>query len=193
MMKVEEQHLTKKQKRHREFYDRLDRFNRDFAEKKERVYVDKLTRFRREIAEIQQGTHQEFRDRVSLLEMERERAIMLARSFSEYQWDCASNAYRSEAEAAQQEYEAERRLLLEKVLSGIEERRKRLREDRESTDFSSEPDPKVGIRKGPKRDAQRVPDGKDKKRSKIPLITSLKESEMMEDLLVLRSTRPTYR
>ncbi|KAJ1528288.1 hypothetical protein HK405_002537, partial [Cladochytrium tenue] len=96
--------LTKKEKRHREFLERLDRINRDFAERKDRIYHDKLGTYQKEIREIQDGTHPEFRDRLTALEAERNATVARAELFRQYQHDCAHRIFQAEKEAAEAEF-----------------------------------------------------------------------------------------
>ncbi|KAI9349999.1 Sds3-like-domain-containing protein [Zopfochytrium polystomum] len=183
-----EVHLTKKEKRHREFSERLEKVGRDFADNRERVYLDKLAKFQDEIREIQEGVHVEFQDRLRELEIERDAAIAKARLFLEYRLSCARETFKLEKAGSDEEYEAEKTALFDRINAAIEDRRKRLKEDRENMDI---PDPTLTstVRKITRSNAARAPESKDKKRPKHPQLHPLKEHEIMEDLTWLRKRR----
>ncbi|KAI8612009.1 Sds3-like-domain-containing protein [Chytriomyces sp. MP71] len=128
--------VTKKERRHREFVERVDLIGREFAEAKERIYFEKLAAFKQELRDVQDGTHHEFEERVAILEFERSAAIRRAELFRNYQIETANSMYQAEKEAYDQEYLAEKQGLRDKILAQLEERRKKLKEDRENFDMT---------------------------------------------------------
>ncbi|KAJ3075067.1 hypothetical protein BCR33DRAFT_715095 [Rhizoclosmatium globosum] len=189
--------LSKKEKRHREFLDRIDLIGRDFSEAKERIYFEKLAAFKQELRDVQDGTHQEFAERVALLEFERNAAIKKAELFRNYQLECAMAMYQAEKEAYDQEYLAEKQGLREKILQQLEERRKKLKEDRENFDVSNEvssESQKTTTRKTTRAQAAKMTDEKKEGRGKSKgkasngptLPIQVKDHEMYEDLAMMR-------
>ncbi|KAJ3114510.1 Sin3 histone deacetylase corepressor complex component SDS3 [Physocladia obscura] len=193
---------SKKEKRHREFVERVELIGRDFAENKERlIYFEKLAAFKQELRDVQDGTHQEFSERVALLEFERKAAIRKAELFRNYQLECANAMYQAEKEAYDQEYLLEKQGLREKILSQLEDRRKKLKEDRDYFDASNEvsdSNKAMYTRKTTRAQAAKLPDDKKEGRFKAkgkastgPILPiQIKDHELYDDLTILkRSTR----
>ncbi|KAI9340304.1 Sds3-like-domain-containing protein [Obelidium mucronatum] len=192
--------MSKKDKRHREFLDRIDLISRDFSEEKERIYFEKLAAFKQELRDVQDGTHQEFAERVAQLEFERSASIKKAELFRNYQLECAITIYQAEKEAYDQEYLSEKQGLREKILSQLEERRKKLKEDRENFEISNEVSSdaqKTITRKTTRAQAAKVPEetkgpggprykAKGKAASGPTLPIQVKDHEMYEDLAMMR-------
>ncbi|KAJ3212213.1 hypothetical protein HDU82_003184 [Entophlyctis luteolus] len=196
---------SKKEKRHREFMDRVELIGREFAESKERIYFEKLAAFKQELRDVQDdqqqhaGTHQEFEERIALLEFERKAAIRKAELFRNYQLECANVIYQVEKEAYDQEYLAEKQGLREKILQQLEDRRKKLKEDRDNfdvtNDFSSDSNKAIYTRKTTRAQAAKLPDdkkdgGRLKPKGKAgggpSLQIQLKEADVQEDLSAIK-------
>ncbi|RUP52403.1 Sds3-like-domain-containing protein, partial [Jimgerdemannia flammicorona] len=128
---------SKKDKRRREFTERMQRLNQEFMENKERIYTDKLKAFQSELRAIQDGTQPEFLERLADLEDTRDTMIDQKRLFRNFQLECAGNQYELETKQAEEEYMAEKQGLREKMLAGVEERRKKLKEDKDNLDISN--------------------------------------------------------
>ncbi|KAJ3026382.1 UNVERIFIED_CONTAM: Sin3 histone deacetylase corepressor complex component SDS3 [Siphonaria sp. JEL0065] len=191
--------LSKKDKRHREFLDRVDLIQRDFSEAKERIYFEKLDAIKQELRDIQDGVHQEFKERVALLEFERSASIRKAELYRNYQLECAIAIYQAEKEAYDQEYLTEKQGLREKILQHLEDRRKKLKEDRENFDISNEISTdlqKQITRKTTRAQAAKMPEektavgrgykAKGKAANGPTLPVQVKDHEMYEDLAAMR-------
>ncbi|KAJ3069750.1 Sin3 histone deacetylase corepressor complex component SDS3 [Podochytrium sp. JEL0797] len=194
------QPLSKKDKRHREFLDRVDLIGRDFAETKERIYFEKLAAFKQELREVQDGTLPEFEQRVAQLEYDRQAAIAKAELFRNYQLECAVQMYKAEKEAYDLEYLNEKQGLRDKILQQLEERRKKLKEDRENFDISHEISPesqKTITRKTTRAQAAKMPEektgGRYKNKGKAgngpQLPIQVKDHEMYDDLAIIKRGR----
>ncbi|KAJ3105737.1 hypothetical protein HDU96_008450 [Phlyctochytrium bullatum] len=187
-------HLTKKEKRHKVFQERLEALKRDFMDNKEKIYQEKLSNIRQELKDILEGTHEEYKERIAILEMERLAAIHQAELYRDYQLDCADRLFQLEKEQCLQEFEG----LREKILARLEDRKRKLREDRENfaltNDISLEAQKAIGTRKATRALTARQPDDRKEKRRKtnnsnpvLPFL--LKDSEAFEDLQLIRKTR----
>ncbi|KAJ3298154.1 Breast cancer metastasis-suppressor 1-like protein, partial [Blyttiomyces sp. JEL0837] len=190
----EGQTLTKKERRHKDYQEKVERVFREFAENKEAIYAEKLAALKKELREIQDGKHQEFEERVAVLEMERQAAIQKAKMFREYQLECASRLYKAELEHSNNEYLSERQILREKILAAIEEKRKKLREDRENFDVNTDTSlESQKTRKITRANAAKFPDEKKEKRRKtnaVPTLSlQLKDQDISEDLSTLKKLR----
>ncbi|KAJ3097488.1 hypothetical protein HDU97_004855 [Phlyctochytrium planicorne] len=187
-------HLTKKEKRHKVFCERLEALSRDFLENKERIYFDKLAEIKQELKEILDGTHEEFEERVAILDIERQQAIHQAELYRDYQLECADKLYQMEKELCLQEFAG----LKDRILASLEDKKRKLKEDRDNfvitNDISLDSQKAIGTRKATRALTAKQPDDKGLKRRKTnntnPVLPfQLKDSEIFEDLNVLRKRR----
>ncbi|KAJ3220379.1 hypothetical protein HDU67_000046 [Dinochytrium kinnereticum] len=187
-------HLTKKEKRHKVFCERLEALSRDFVDNKEKIYFEKLAQIRQELKEILEGTHEEYEERVAILESERQAAVRQAELYRDYQLECAERLFESERESCLQEFTG----LRDKILSNLDEKKRKLREDRENfiitNEISLDAQKAIGTRKATRALTAKQPDERKEKRRKTNSSTpvlpfQLKESEVFEDLNFLRRSR----
>ncbi|KAJ3033825.1 hypothetical protein HDV00_005790 [Rhizophlyctis rosea] len=192
-----DQQLTKKEKRHKEFSERLDKLNRDFAENKERIFADKIAAFKQEVREVQQGVHPDFEEAMQRLERQRDQTIRQAELFRDYQLERVDILYHQEHQATITEYNNERQGLREKMLNALEDRKRKLREDRESFDLNNfdatiEATKTIGTRKTTRAVAAKHPEERKEKRRKAAgsslqsLVFVLAEPEINDDINLLR-------
>ncbi|RUS21242.1 hypothetical protein BC937DRAFT_93233 [Endogone sp. FLAS-F59071] len=125
-----------------------------------RIYSDKLKAFQSELRAIQDGTQPEFLERLADLEETREMMIDQKQLFRNFQIECAEKQFELETTQAEEEYMvsqwafkairrrpkfglhsyeiiAEKQGLREKMLAGVEERRRKLKEDKDNLDISN--------------------------------------------------------
>ncbi|KAJ3285967.1 hypothetical protein HK104_009232 [Borealophlyctis nickersoniae] len=190
-----EQQLTKKEKRHKEFNIRLEMLEREFAERREGIFNDKISLFKQEMREVQEGIHPDFEDSVNQLAAERDWAIKKAELFRNYQIECANHLYQIEHETSMREYMQEKQSLRERMISGLEERKRKLKDDRENFDINNvdaaiEAQKTIGTRKATRATAAKQPEEKKEKRRKVTnmggLVFLLKEHEILDDMGVVR-------
>ncbi|RUS27220.1 Sds3-like protein [Jimgerdemannia flammicorona] len=166
-------------------------------ENKERIYTDKLKAFQSELRAIQDGTQPEFLERLADLEDTRDTMIDQKRLFRNFQLECAGNQYELETKQAEEEYMAEKQGLREKMLAGVEERRKKLKEDKDNLDISNdvviESQTRMHKRNLRKRGMEQNETKASKKRQlqAPPFTFGLKEEDLMNDLLVMRKGMTT--
>ncbi|RKO97878.1 hypothetical protein CAUPRSCDRAFT_926, partial [Caulochytrium protostelioides] len=133
-----EPELTKKEKRYRDFAERLDRLDHDFLSTRERIYANKKRAFELELERLDRGDHPEYLERVLLLEMARRSAVRHAELLRAHQEASARALYDREAAASAFDYDAEQQRLKARMLANLEDRRKRLRAERESFDINAD-------------------------------------------------------
>ncbi|KAI8927180.1 Sds3-like-domain-containing protein [Entophlyctis helioformis] len=190
------QDTAKKDRRQRELHENLNRLDRSFLEHKDEIFHEKINAFKSETREIQQGIHPEYLEAFSMLERERDLAIKQAELFRDYELECAQRIYQLEYEASLAEFNAERDGLREKMLQELDEKKRKLKDDRDSFDVSNDASLEnmkavVGTRKATRQTVQRVEEQQKKeKRRKAPngpvLVFQLKDHEIYDDLGVLR-------
>ncbi|KAI9018404.1 Sds3-like protein [Hyaloraphidium curvatum] len=189
--------LSKKEKRRQDLLERLERLQRDFAENKEKIFLEKLAGFKREIKDLQDGSHPDFREKMKQLIEERDELIRQAELFRDYQLHCATVLYEAEKASAQEDYHNEKQGLKEKMLLDLENKRRKLREERENFDVMAVTADGAMDQKA--RATRRNPmtkgvgeERKERRRKQqqgpqCPYL--LKDSEIHEDLNVLRRVR----
>lgn len=115
--------------------ERLDRLNREFMETKDRIYHEKLAHINTQISQLQDSEDESFIVRVAELEMEREDVIYHAEAYRDYMVECAHAVYEQETKQCMEEYQAEKQSLQDKILSSLQEKRRKLLEERDTFDL----------------------------------------------------------
>ncbi|KAF8981161.1 hypothetical protein BGZ46_003174 [Entomortierella lignicola] len=129
---------TRKEKRARDFQERLLRLELEFEENKQMIYDYQLERYKEEMDAIMNGIHPDFHDQLVDLSEARDITIANARYYRDYQFECAEHAYQLETELAEEEYMTEREGLREKMLAVIDSKRRALRDDKENLDITND-------------------------------------------------------
>ncbi|KAG0350251.1 hypothetical protein BG005_010216 [Podila minutissima] len=196
---VPDEKESKKEKRKREFQERLMKLETEFDDTKQTIFSYQMARYKEEMGAIMNGFHPDFHDQVEDFADSRNAAIESARLYRDYQFECAQKAYELETELAEEEYMGEREGLREKMLAVIDGKRRALREDKESLDITS-----AGVidfslenssrahhtRKLRRRGQEAEPGAKNSKRSKTMQPPGAKwlapESDALDDLSLIR-------
>lgn len=155
---------------------------------------------KREIRELEAGSHPEFKERLKELEKEKQQLTEKANRWKEYQLQCAEAAYKEEREQAEQEYRTEKEGLKERLLAQIEERKRKLQEDKEAltidndlpTDTSSRLQPRKLRKRNPIEAAAEMRAAKRKQPQGASLNERLKDTEIMDDLMQLSKVRSNF-
>ncbi|KAJ3149113.1 hypothetical protein HDU86_007056 [Geranomyces michiganensis] len=203
-----EQPLTKKERKHREMMERLERLNRDFFHNKDRIFAEKIAEFKEGARQVLAGTHPEFQDVQRKLEDDRNRAIAHAELFRDYQMECAAFMYKHEHDMAIAEYKRDREAVKERMLSVLEDKKRKVRDDRENFDVShivaetTIEDSRTGTRKATRSHAAKnhphhhhhhhAEEKKEKRRKIAPLpglVVMASDEVAMNDLSIIRRVR----
>ncbi|KAK3828338.1 MAG: Sds3-like-domain-containing protein [Benniella sp.] len=128
----------RKEKRSRDFQEKLLRLELEFEENKQSVYEYQMARYKEEMDAILNGVHPDFHDQLEDLARVRDITIDNARLYRDYQFECAQQAYELETELAEEEYMTEREGLREKMLAVIDAKRRALRDDKENLDITND-------------------------------------------------------
>ncbi|KAJ2600744.1 hypothetical protein H4R99_003218 [Coemansia sp. RSA 1722] len=116
--------------------ERLQQIDREAFESEERQYQVKGEEIQAELSMILRGTHPVFIEGVSRLAAERDRTLASAEHNHRYIVDLHERAFRQERELAEQAYAAEKQAIYDRIAADIDERRKRLKEEKDSLDIS---------------------------------------------------------
>ncbi|KAI8139249.1 Sds3-like-domain-containing protein [Fennellomyces sp. T-0311] len=127
-----EAHQSKRMRSLRECNDLLTTMNNEFLEHSTVIYHNKLQSLQEELRSIQEGTHEAFMEEIADLEKQREETIYHARCMMEYHVSGLKRRYEIDMDAAEHDYEIERQSLHETIMAAIDDRRRQVREDRDS-------------------------------------------------------------
>ncbi|KAJ2157556.1 hypothetical protein GGF46_004418 [Coemansia sp. RSA 552] len=116
--------------------ERLVEVGRDTLETKERRYQQKGEEIQGELALVLRGAHPAFVEGVARLTENRDRALASAEENHQYLVALYERVYRQEREQAQQAYESEKQAVYDRIAADIDERRRRLKEEKDSLDIS---------------------------------------------------------
>ncbi|KAJ2513205.1 hypothetical protein H4217_006469 [Coemansia sp. RSA 1939] len=116
--------------------ERLQQIDREAFETEERRYQQRAEDIQNELMLVLRGTHPVFVEGVTRLAAERDRAVAMSEQNHMYLMDLYEKTYRAEREQAEKAYKSEKQAVFEKIAADIEERRKRLKEEKDSLDIS---------------------------------------------------------
>ncbi|KAF9174251.1 hypothetical protein BGX20_000359 [Mortierella sp. AD010] len=129
---------TRKEKRARDFQERLLKLELEFEENKQTIFEYQMARYKEEMNAVMNDVHPDFHDQLEDLAETRDITIANARLYRDYQFECAQHAYELETELAEEEYMTEREGLREKMLAVIDSKRRALRDDKENLDITND-------------------------------------------------------
>ncbi|KAG1152105.1 hypothetical protein G6F37_001901 [Rhizopus arrhizus] len=125
---------SRKVKRRKEMTLKMEKLNAEFLEKKERLYNEKLLSIDKELKEAH--THIMYLDGLKDLENMRRKMIDNGRLFREYQKQVTDHQFELEIYQAEEEYLLETQEIREKLFSVLEEKRRKLKEDKDNCDLA---------------------------------------------------------
>ncbi|KAJ2044958.1 hypothetical protein GGI08_006950, partial [Coemansia sp. S2] len=141
--------------------ERLQQIDRETFENEERVYQQKADEIQNDISMILRGTHPAFVDGVARLASERERTLRSAAENHQYLVAMYERTYKQEREQAEQAYNAEKQTIYDRIAADIEDRRKRLKEEKDSLDITMDFVFESGSRTSSKRNLRKRGTGLD--------------------------------
>lgn len=87
---------------------------------------------------MREGTHPEYEERLQQLIDKRKQTLEKARLYRDYRLECVEKMFDAETRQVEEDYLAEKQGLKEQMLADMDERRKKLKEDFESFDITSD-------------------------------------------------------
>ncbi|KAJ1930936.1 hypothetical protein GGF37_007559, partial [Kickxella alabastrina] len=135
--------------------ERLQQIDREAFESEERQYQVKAEEIQNELSQILRGTYPAFLEGLSRLAAERDRTLAAAEQSHRYLVDLYERAYKQERDAAERVYAAEKQSIYDKVAADIDERRRRLREEKDTLDISFDFVFEAGSRTSSKRNLRK--------------------------------------
>lgn len=187
----------KKEKKRQEILDRIERFQKEFISRKDEIFKESIRQINQDIKAMREGTHPEYEERLQQLIDKREQTLEKARLYRDYRLECVEKMFDAEQRQVEEDYLAEKQGLKEQMLADMDERRKKLKEDFESFDITSDAAMDGNQRYHPQRKlrARQKEDTEVKvKKTKVTVRPSvsarLLESEINDDLAEIGKVSP---
>ncbi|KAJ1740655.1 hypothetical protein H4R22_002842 [Coemansia sp. RSA 1290] len=135
--------------------ERLQQIDREAFETKEQRYQKKAEEIQNEIVLILRGKHPTFENGVKRLKINHDRMVASAEQHHRYLVSMYERAFKHEREQAEQAYKNEKQAVFDKIAADIEERRKRLKEEKDSLDINADFVLDSGVRTSSKRNLRK--------------------------------------
>lgn len=181
------------ERRRMECLDEMSNLEKQFTDIKDQLYRERVNQVNSKLAEVETGRAAEYLEPLAGLLESMQVRTKVAGIYRELCLDSVKNKYECEIQAACQHWESEKLLLFDSVQSELEEKIRRLEEDRHSIDITSElwSDELSGRRR--RRDAL-SPDKKRRRPSVVSgpyIVYLLPDLDILEDWTAIRKAVAT--
>ncbi|CAJ0868543.1 11406_t:CDS:2 [Entrophospora sp. SA101] len=179
---------SNKKGRRGEILDKLKKLNNEFYFKKEEIYKENLDQIDLDIKAMREGIHPEYEEQLQQLIEKREQMLEKARLYRSYRLECVEKMFEAEIKQVEKDYTTEKQGLKEQMLADIDERKKKIKEEYEGFDVTSDSVIESSTRYHPQRKLRtRVKEEtevkvKKTKLSRPTVSVKLHESEINDDL-----------
>ncbi|KAL7308192.1 hypothetical protein PS15m_012078 [Mucor circinelloides] len=184
---------NKKIKRRKEMTGIIEDLNKDFLKRKEKFYVEKLHAINQELKSAHQDTHPSYLDGLKDLEAIRRKTINDGVLFRKYQNEVTDNQFQLEIYQAEEEYTAEIQDIREKLFASLDEKRRKLKEEKDNCDLAYdvilESQSRLHKRNLRKREKEH-PESKSSKKKQLTgpaLVFKLKDDDILSDIQAMRN------
>ncbi|XP_005933947.1 breast cancer metastasis-suppressor 1-like protein-A isoform X1 [Haplochromis burtoni] len=176
------------ERRRMECLDEMCNLEKQFTDLKDQLYRERLSQVNSKLAEVEAGRAAEYLEPLAVLLENMQVRTKVAGIYRELCLESVKNKYDCEIQAACQHWESEKLLLFDTVQNELEEKIRRLEEDRHSIDITSElwNDELSGRKK--RRDAL-SPDKKRRRPSVVSgpyIVYMLPDLDILEDWTAIR-------
>ncbi|TRY75946.1 hypothetical protein DNTS_033503 [Danionella cerebrum] len=181
------------ERRRMECLDEMTNLEKQFTDLKDQLYKERLNQVDSKLQEVMSGKAAEYLDPLATLQENMQIRTKVAGIYRELCLDSVKNKYDCETQAAFQHWESEKLLLFDTVQSELEEKIRRLEEDRHSIDITSELwNDELQSRKNKKKD----PFSPDKKKKPVVvsgpyIVYMLQDLDILEDWTAIRKAMAT--
>ncbi|XP_003445539.1 breast cancer metastasis-suppressor 1-like protein-A [Oreochromis niloticus] len=181
------------ERRRMECLDEMCNLEKQFTDLKDQLYRERLSQVNSKLAEVEAGRAAEYLEPLAVLLENMQVRTKVAGIYRELCLESVKNKYECEIQAACQHWESEKLLLFDTVQNELEEKIRRLEEDRHSIDITSElwNDELSGRKK--RRDAL-SPDKKRRRPSVVSgpyIVYMLPDLDILEDWTAIRKAVAT--
>ncbi|KAJ8411763.1 hypothetical protein AAFF_G00154010 [Aldrovandia affinis] len=186
------------ERRRMECLDEMTNLEKQFTDLKDQLYKERLSQVDAKLQEVIAGKAPEYLEPLANLQENMQIRTKVAGIYRELCLESVKNKYDCELQAAFQHWESEKLLLFDTVQSELEEKIRRLEEDRHSIDITSELwNDELQSRKNKKKDPF-SPDKKKKPCPALPLtiarpyiVYMLQDLDILEDWTAIRKAMAT--
>ncbi|XP_069115989.1 breast cancer metastasis-suppressor 1-like protein-A isoform X2 [Argopecten irradians] len=126
------------ERRKNEFLDDMIDLERQFTDLKEQLYKERMGQYEAKLEEVKAGRAIEYLNPLAELQDNMRIRIQVSGILKEYRKISIQNKYESEELATRQNMESEKDILFDSVKQDLEEKIRRLEEDRHNIDISSD-------------------------------------------------------
>uniref|UniRef100_A0A3B4YQH7 BRMS1 like transcriptional repressor n=1 Tax=Seriola lalandi dorsalis TaxID=1841481 RepID=A0A3B4YQH7_SERLL len=126
------------ERRRMECLDEMSNLEKQFTDLKDQLYRERLSQVNSKLAEVEAGRAAEYLEPLAVLLENMQVRTKVAGIYRELCLESVKNKYQCEIQAACQHWESEKLLLFDTVQNELEEKIRRLEEDRHSIDITSE-------------------------------------------------------
>mmetsp|Transcript_32323 Transcript_32323/g.44402 ORF Transcript_32323/g.44402 Transcript_32323/m.44402 type:complete len:209 (+) Transcript_32323:55-681(+) len=190
----EEDQFQKKQRM--ECLDLMEKIVEEFGELKDLFFGQKLDLMKLEIEEIKAGKNERFLIKCKQLEQKKEEKLWATEMWRKYQIENVNSVCDFDKKLAEDEFQTAKRVLFEQMIASMEERVRRLEEEKSNMALVDPSEPRSSTRKLRSRTSQKpdptvasVTSGH-RRRVNFPTINyALKDSEIIDDLQQIQTKR----
>ncbi|XP_067311981.1 breast cancer metastasis-suppressor 1-like protein-A isoform X1 [Pseudorasbora parva] len=181
------------ERRRMECLDEMTNLEKQFTDLKDQLYKERLSQVDAKLQEVMSGKAPEYLEPLATLQENMQVRTKVAGIYRELCLESVKNKYDCETQAALQHWESEKLLLFDTVQSELEEKIRRLEEDRHSIDITSELwNDELQSRKNKKKD----PFSPDKKKKPVVvsgpyIVYMLQDLDILEDWTAIRKAMAT--
>ncbi|XP_048046834.1 breast cancer metastasis-suppressor 1-like protein-A [Megalobrama amblycephala] len=181
------------ERRRMECIDEMTNLEKQFTDLKDQLYKERLSQVDAKLQEVMSGKAPEYLEPLATLQENMQVRTKVAGIYRELCLESVKNKYDCETQAALQHWESEKLLLFDTVQSELEEKIRRLEEDRHSIDITSELwNDELQSRKNKKKD----PFSPDKKKKPVVvsgpyIVYMLQDLDILEDWTAIRKAMAT--
>ncbi|MBN3294872.1 breast cancer metastasis-suppressor 1-like protein-A isoform X2 [Amia ocellicauda] len=181
------------ERRRMECLDEMTNLEKQFTDLKDQLYKERLSQVDAKLQEVIAGKAPEYLEPLATLQENMQIRTKVAGIYRELCLESVKNKYDCEIQAAFQHWESEKLLLFDTVQSELEEKIRRLEEDRHSIDITSELwNDELQSRKNKKKD----PFSPDKKKKPVVvsgpyIVYMLQDLDILEDWTTIRKAMAT--
>ncbi|XP_021322912.1 breast cancer metastasis-suppressor 1-like protein-A isoform X3 [Danio rerio] len=177
------------ERRRMECIDEMTNLEKQFTDLKDQLYKERLNQVDAKLQEVMSGKAAEYLEPLATLQENMQIRTKVAGIYRELCLESVKNKYDCETQAAFQHWESEKLLLFDTVQTELEEKIRRLEEDRHSIDITSELwNDELQSRKNKKKD----PFSPDKKKKPVVVSDILSvDLDILEDWTAIRKAMAT--
>ncbi|XP_056620522.1 breast cancer metastasis-suppressor 1-like protein-A isoform X2 [Triplophysa dalaica] len=176
------------ERRRMECLDEMTNFEKQFTDLKDQLYKERLSQVDTKLQEVIAGCVPEYLEPLATLQENMQIRTKVAGIFHELCLESVRNKYDCEMQAESQHWESEKLLLFDTIQSELEEKIRRLEEDRHSIDITSEMwNDGLQSRKNKKKDP--LSPGRKKKPVVVSgpyIVYMLQDLDLLEDWTAIR-------